>query len=78
MLPEMNKPADALKAYEADLARHPNRFNGLYGAGYSAQKTRNFKKAKMYYRQLLAITDKSASNRPELLKAAFFLKSAHG
>jgi cytochrome c-type biogenesis protein CcmH/NrfG len=28
----------ALKAYEADLERHPNRFNGLYGAGLALKK----------------------------------------
>lgn len=29
MLLQMNKPAAALTAYEADLKRHPGRFNGL-------------------------------------------------
>ena len=33
-----NKFAKALEAYEADLKTHPNRFNGLYGAGIAAEK----------------------------------------
>jgi tetratricopeptide (TPR) repeat protein len=77
MLLEMNKPADALKAYETDLERHPNRFNGLYGAGLAAKKMHDFKKAQTYYRQLLAVADSSAPERPELLAAEQFLKSAH-
>lgn len=74
MLLEMNKPADALKAYETDLERHPNRFNGLYGAAFAAKKSHNFKKARSYYRQLLAISNMPESNRPELLAAEKFVK----
>jgi len=74
MLLEMNKPADALKAYETDLERHPNRFNGLYGAAFAAKKSGNFKKARSYYRQLLAISNMPESDRPELLAAEKFVK----
>jgi hypothetical protein len=66
---EINDPAKALEAYELDLKRHPNRFNGLYGAGLAAQRSGNSKKAVLYYTQLIAMTNFSASNRPELSTA---------
>ncbi|MEJ0081785.1 MAG: hypothetical protein WDM78_12750 [Puia sp.] len=34
----------ALTAYQADLVTHPNRFNGLYGAGLSSEKCGDKKK----------------------------------
>ena len=75
MLLQMNKPAKALAAYEADLGRHANRFNGLYGAGLSAEKLHDFKKANSYYKKLVAIADAPGSNRPELETARSFLKA---
>ena len=38
MLLELNKPADALIAYEADLKKHPNRYNSLSGASNCREK----------------------------------------
>jgi tetratricopeptide (TPR) repeat protein len=75
MLLQMNQPAKALQAYEADLKRHPNRFNGLYGAGSAAEKLRNFEKANAYYQQLAAISNAPDSNRPELEAARLFLNA---
>jgi len=74
MLLQMNKPDKALKAYEADLEKHPNRFNGIYGAGLAAERSNNFKKAKLYYQQLTEIANSTTSNRPELGEAKLFLK----
>lgn len=74
MLLQMNKPDKALEAYEADLKNHPNRFNGLYGAGLAAEATHNPDKAKYYYRQLANIANSTNSNRPELEIAKLFLK----
>lgn len=42
----------ALEAYEEDLVRHPNRFNGLAGAAKAAEMSGNREKAG-YYRDLL-------------------------
>src|SRR5262249_37924504 len=39
MLMEMNRPAQALVEYQADLKLNPNRFNGLYGAAQAAEKS---------------------------------------
>jgi tetratricopeptide (TPR) repeat protein len=75
MLMYMNKPLEALEAYEADLQKHPNRFNTLYGAGLAAQKTGNLQKAKFYFQQLQQVAGNTNSNRPELTLIKQFLKS---
>ena len=38
MLMELGRPADALPQYEASIAKEPNRFRGLYGAGLAAER----------------------------------------
>ncbi len=73
MLMQLNKPAEALVAYEADLAKHANRFNGLYGAGFASEKMGNFAKATQYYKRLISIAAPSTANRPELEKAKLYL-----
>jgi len=75
MLLQLNKPADALQAYEANLKTHPNRFNGLYGAAQASEKINNREKAKYYYSQLTAVANSSAAARPELGTARLFLKN---
>jgi tetratricopeptide (TPR) repeat protein len=74
MLLPLNKPGEALITYEADLKKHPNRFNGLYGAGLAAEKSGNREKANSYYMQLITIANSPGSNRPELETARSFLK----
>lgn len=66
LLMQLNSPDKALEAYEQNLKKHPNRFNGLYGAGLAAERTGNLEKAGYYYRQLLAVADTAGSRRPEL------------
>jgi tetratricopeptide (TPR) repeat protein len=79
MLLQMNKPAEALAAYEAGLQKHPNRFNALYGAGLTAEKAGNIQSAISYYTQLLAITGKDNNNRSEVVQAKVFVeKHKHG
>ena len=73
LLLAMNKPADALVAYEADLKKHPNRFNGLYGAAMAAEKSNASDKASAYYKRLTEVTGRTPSNRPELEKAKSYL-----
>jgi tetratricopeptide (TPR) repeat protein len=73
LLLQMNKPGEALEAYEMDLKKHPNRFNGLYGAGLAAERAGDPQKAGMYYRQLLSMVNPAGSARPELIPAKQFL-----
>ncbi len=75
MLLQLNKPAKALAAYEADLKVHPNRFNSLYGAAFCSEKTGNEPKAAGYYHQLLTIANSPGSNRPELQVAKRYLEN---
>ncbi len=74
MLLQMNKPADALIAYEANLKNHPKRFNGLYGAGLAAEKLGNLEKAEFYYSQLNAPAKSSNSVRPEMNAVRLFFE----
>jgi tetratricopeptide (TPR) repeat protein len=74
MLMQLNDPAKALEAYQEDLKTHPNRFNGLYGAGLSAEKSGSSDEARFYYQQLSAISSKHSS-RPELAHARHYLES---
>lgn len=69
---ETGDPVMALEAYRADLKRHPNRFNGLYGAGLAAEKSGDIKEALHCYNQLLSIAPNSS--RPELILVKSFLK----
>jgi tetratricopeptide (TPR) repeat protein len=66
LLLQMNRPGEALEAYELDLGRHPKRFNGLCGAGLAAKRAGNPEKACRYYGQLLGMVDPGRAERPEL------------
>ena len=70
---QLTQPAKALEAYEMDLKNHPNRFNGLYGAGLAAEKSGDRKKALQYYNELLSITKGSGGRRPQLIAAEKFM-----
>jgi len=74
MLLQSNKPEKALEAYEANSKKHPNRFNGLYGAALAAERSNNLEKANFLYQQLTSIANSPNSNRPELDAARLFLR----
>lgn len=69
--------AKALVAYEADLARHPNRFNGLYGAATALERSGDAKGANQYYAQLLAMTATSESDRPQMRTVHAYVARSH-
>jgi tetratricopeptide (TPR) repeat protein len=73
LLLALNQPAAAMAAYETSLKDHPNRFNGLYGAGRAAEKAGDRQKAGAYYGQLLRLAQTTPSPRPELAVAKQFL-----
>jgi hypothetical protein len=64
----------ALMAYETNLKKCPNRFNGLYGAGLAAERSGDFSKATIYYKRLMQVADVTNSNRNEIKHAEQFLK----
>jgi tetratricopeptide (TPR) repeat protein len=77
MLLELNRPAEALEQYRLSLQSDPNRFNGLYGAGRSAELTHQEALAATYYKQLLDNCDQgTGSDRSELQHAKKFVAEA--
>ena len=76
LLMELNQYDKALEAYESDLKKHPNRFNGLFGAGLAAEKSDNYDKAKGYYSQFVKATEEDP-NRIEFRTARYFLVKAN-
>ncbi|MES2773746.1 MAG: hypothetical protein V4722_06155 [Bacteroidota bacterium] len=75
MLLQINQPDKALDAYEANLKKHPNRFNGLYGAAVAAQKCNKPDMARARYEQLLSISQPTNSKRAELEVARGFIET---
>ena len=73
MLLDMNKPAQALEAYQLNLKLHPNRFNGIYGAAIAAQNLGDQKKATNYFKELLKLAEGVDSDRAELEEARDYL-----
>ncbi len=69
LLMELGRPADALPQYEASIAKEPNRFRGLYGAGLAAESTGDQARARVHFEKLAAICAQSDGTRPELVRA---------
>jgi hypothetical protein len=59
MLLELKRPADALKEFEATMAKEPNRFRGVYGASQAAQAAGDSQKARTYAAKLLEICERA-------------------
>ena len=68
MLLAEGRPADALREYEASLRLAPARFNGLVGAARAAEQSKEPRRAREYWEQLLAQTV-AGSSRPEIAEA---------
>jgi Tetratricopeptide repeat len=73
MLLDMNRPADALKEYEATLVEEPNRFRSLYGAGRAAERAGDATRARTFYTSVVTLCGKADTERPELREAKAFL-----
>ncbi|HEY1544156.1 MAG TPA: hypothetical protein VGG01_17260 [Xanthobacteraceae bacterium] len=64
---------DALAAFEATLAKEPNRFNATAGAAAAAEKLGDKTKAAAYYEKLVALAAGSDAPRPALARAKQYL-----
>jgi tetratricopeptide (TPR) repeat protein len=74
LLLERGMASEALAAYEAAMAKEPNRFLSLAGAAIAAERVGDTAKAKAYYEKLIAMTDNPNADRPELAAARQFLE----
>jgi tetratricopeptide (TPR) repeat protein len=70
MLLDANQPANALKEFEANLKKEPNRFRSVYGAGRAAESAGDRTKARSYYSQLVKMCERGDRQaRPDLQHA---------
>ena len=74
LLVELEKPAEALAEYRADLAASPNRLNGLYGAARAARLSGDAAAAKSYYEKVVAQCGKADGAKEQLAEARAFLE----
>jgi tetratricopeptide (TPR) repeat protein len=74
LLLERGMTREALAAYEAAMAKEPNRFHSLAGAAHAAELLGDAAKAKAYYEKLVAMTDGANADRRELVAARQFLE----
>jgi hypothetical protein len=75
MLLERGMAKEALAAFEATMAKEPNRFNGYVGAAKAAQALGDTTKTKADYEKLVALAAGSDSERPTLAAARAFIAS---
>jgi hypothetical protein len=73
MLLERGMAKEALAAFEATMAKEPNRFRGFAGGGMAAALADDKEKAKLYYGKLIALTAGRETSRAELAAARDFL-----
>lgn len=73
MLLALDRPVEAIDAYQAALEISPNRFNSLYGAGRAAEQTGQHDLAKNFYAKLVEISDQAEMGREHLTRAKNFL-----
>jgi hypothetical protein len=76
MLMELNRPMEALKEFEATMAKEPNRFRGIYGAARAAAEAGQHQKARTYSVKLIEISARADKpGRPELREAQTLLQA---
>lgn len=73
LLLELNRPGQALRAYEQTLATDPNRLRSVYGAARAAASTGDSATAKAYYQQLVLLEAHADGGTPELGEAKAYL-----
>ncbi len=73
LLLELNRPAEALLAYETSLQSAPERFNSLAGAARAAELAGDGVRARRYYSKLLNNCAHSQTARSELSVARTYL-----
>jgi tetratricopeptide (TPR) repeat protein len=75
MLLDRGLAKEALAAFEATMAKEPNRFNSYVGAAKAAQALGDKAKAKTAYEKLVALASAGDNDRPVLAEAKAFVAS---
>jgi len=75
MLLDRGMAKEALAAFEATMAKEPNRFNSFVGAAKAAQALGDTAKAKTIYEKLVALAGAGDSDRAVLAEAKAFVAS---
>jgi len=76
MLLELKRPTEALKEFEATMAKEPNRFRDVYGAARAAEDAGEHQKARTYSAKLIEISARAdRPERPELHEAQTILQA---
>jgi tetratricopeptide (TPR) repeat protein len=73
MLLDRGMAKEALAAFEASMAKEPNRFDGNAGTAKAAQALGDTAKAKAAYEKLIALASDADGDRPVLAEAKAFL-----
>lgn len=73
LLLAVNRPAEALRAFELSFKAAPNRFRGFYGAAKAAERLGDRAGARRYYEKLVTLSSHADSDRLELSEAKAFL-----
>jgi hypothetical protein len=73
MLLDRGMAREALAAFEASMAKEPNRFNGIAGAAQAAAALGDTTKAKALNTKLIVLASASGDNRPAVAEARAFL-----
>ena len=75
---ELNRPADALVAYEQSLMLNPERYRAIAGAALAAERASKTDTARAYYTKLLELAKPGDGTRPEIAQARAYLAKAGG
>jgi tetratricopeptide (TPR) repeat protein len=76
MLLEAGRAAEALRAFEASIAKEPGRFRGAFGAARAAEAAGDTAAARRHYERTLEIARDADSPRPEIERARAYLDAA--
>ena len=67
LLLELNRPADAARAYEASLRQAPGRARSLFGLARAAERAGDNATARERYQEFLTLMHAADGDRPEIL-----------
>jgi hypothetical protein len=76
LLLELNRPAEAFKAFEASLRTAKNRLQSYAGAASAAAASNDVENARNYYARVVELASNADGDRPEIMEAKAYMKHA--